>query len=76
MSNYKWVKESERYVDLRTDDFKSTSFLSVPLAILNPLLLKKLSENGMGYDFEGDTCELFATDRKFVTITAPLYEFI
>lgn len=75
MSNYKWVKESERYVDLRTENFISTSFLSFPAAVLNPLLLKKISENGIGYDFEGDTCELFSIDRNFVTITAPLYEF-
>ena len=75
MSNYKWVKESEKYVDLRTEEFRSTSFLSLPLAVLNPLLLNKLSENGIGYDFEGDTVELFAIDREIVTITAPLYEF-
>lgn len=75
MSNYKWVKESESYVDLRTEDFISTSFFSLPFAVLNPLLLNKLSENGIGYDFEGDTCELFAIDRNFVTITAPLYGF-
>ena len=75
MSNYKWVKESERYVDLRTEDFTSTSFFSLPLAMLNPLLLNKLSENGIGYDFEGDTCELYAIDRESVTITAPLYQF-
>lgn len=75
MSNYKWVKETERYVDLRTEDFTSTSFLSLPSAMLNPLLLNKLSENGIGYDFEGDTCELYAIDREIVTITAPLYQF-
>ncbi len=73
MSNYKWVKESERYVDLRTEDFISTSFFSLPLAMINPLLLDKLSKNGIDYDLQGDSCELSAIDSKIVTITAPLY---
>lgn len=75
MSNYKWVKESERYIDLRSEDFISTSFFSVPSALMNPLLQHELDDNGVDYCIDGESCELTAIDRRIVEITAPLYQF-
>ena len=75
MSNYKWVKESERYIDLRSEDFISTSFFSVPSALMNPLLRHELDDNGVDCCIDGESCELTAIDRRIVEITAPLYQF-
>lgn len=75
MSNYKWVKESERYIDLRSEDFISTSFFSVPSAVMNPLLRHELDDNGVDCCIDGESCELTAIDRRIVEITAPLYQF-
>ena len=81
MSNYKWVQMSEGCVELRKEDFSSISFLEVNLNSMNPLLLDKLDDNGIDAFIEGDGVfetpryVLNAIDRKFVTITAPLYEY-
>lgn len=81
MSNYKWVQMSEGCVELRKEDFSSISFLEVNLNSMNPLLLDKLDDNGVDAFIEGDGVfetpryVLKAIDRKFVTITAPLYEY-
>ena len=82
MSNYKWVKMDEGCVELRKEDFTAISFLEVNLNSLNPLLLDKLDDNGVDTViiagdgiFETSRYVLNAIDRKFVTITAPLYEF-
>lgn len=72
---------SEGYVELRKEDFSSISFLKVNLNSMNPLLLDKLNDNGIDTFIEGDGVfetpryVLNAIDRKFVTITAPLYEY-
>lgn len=81
MSNYKWVQMSEGCIELRKDDFSSISFLEVNLNSMNPLLLDKLDDNRVDAFIEGDGVfetpryVLNAIDRKFVTITAPLYEY-
>lgn len=81
MSNYKWVKMGEGFVELRKEDFSSISFLEINLNSMNPLLLDKLEDNGVYTFIQGDGVfetpryVLNAIDRKFVTITAPLYEF-
>ena len=79
MSNYKWVKMDNDYVQLRQEDFSSIS--SFKVNNIDPLLMKKLEENGVDSCLEGDDfledCRhvLSAIDRKSVTITAPLYEY-
>lgn len=81
MSNYKWVKMDEEYVELRKEDFELISFFKVNLNSMNSLLLDKLFENGVDTYIEGDGVSetqryvLDVIDRKVVTITAPLYEF-
>lgn len=81
MSNYKWVKMGEGCVELRKEDFSSISFFEVNLNSMNPLLRDKLDDNGVDTFIEGDGVwetpryVLNAIDRKFVTITAPLYEY-
>lgn len=79
MSNYKWVKMSDDYVELRKEDFSV-----IPRFLVNdidPILMKKLESNGINYELEGDRlfeeCRyvLSNIDNKFVSITAPLYEF-
>lgn len=47
MSNYKWVKMGEGFVELRKEDFSSISFWEVNLNSMNPLLLDKLDDNGV-----------------------------
>jgi len=79
MSNYKWVKMSDNYVELRKEDFSSVP--SFEVNEIDPILMKKLEENEIDHWVEGDgfleDCRyvLSAFDGKFVTITAPLYEF-
>ena len=79
MSNYKWVKLDDMYAELRKEDFSSVS--SFEVNEINPLLMKKLEENGIDSDLEGDgflePCRYVLTtfDTKIVEITAPLYEF-
>ena len=79
MSNYKWVKMSDEYVELRKKDFSSVPVFEVKE--IDPILREKLEENGIDHWIEGDgfleVCiyVLSAIDRKFVKITAPLYEF-
>lgn len=79
MSNYKWVKLDDMYAELRKEDFSSVS--SFEVNEINPLLMKKLEENGIDFDLEGDgfleSCKYVLTtfDTKIVEITAPLYEF-
>lgn len=79
MSNYKWVKMSDSYAELRQEDFSSVPRFEVK--DLDPILMKKLEENGIDSWIEGDEFlkqsryVLSFSDRKFVTITAPLYEF-
>lgn len=79
MSNYKWVKMSDNYVELRKEDFSSVP--SFEVNEINPILMKKLRENGIDSWIEDDVfsedCRyvLTAVDSKVVTITAPLYEF-
>lgn len=79
MSNYKWVKLSDTYVELRKEDFSSVS--SFEVNEVDSLLMKKLEENGIDYDLEGDgflepfRYALTLLDTKFVKVTAPLYEF-
>lgn len=79
MSNYKWVKMSDLYVELRQEDFSSVP--SFEVKDIDPILKKKLEENGINFEIEGDgvleQCRyvLSLSDGKFVTITAPLYEF-
>ena len=79
MSNYKWVKLDDMYAELRKEDFSSVS--SFEVNEINPLLMKKLEENGIDFDLEGDgffePCRYVLTtiDTKVVEITAPLYEF-
>lgn len=79
MSNYKWVQMSEGYIELRKEDFSSVP--SFEVNEIDPILMKKLEENEIDHWLEGDgfleDCRyvLNAIDRKFVTITAPLYEY-
>lgn len=79
MSNYKWVKMSDNYAELRQEDFSSVPRLEVN--DLDPFLMKKLEDNGINYWLDGDSIlgtqryVLERVDKKFVTITAPLYEF-
>ena len=79
MSNYKWVKMSDNYTELRKEDFSSVHGFEVNE--INPLIMKKLEENGIDYELEGDSflepCRYVLTtfDTKIVEITAPLYEF-
>lgn len=79
MSNYKWVKMSDNYIELRKEDFSSIP--SFEVNEIDPILMKKLDENAIYYLVEGDgfleACRyvLGIVDRKLVTITAPLYEF-
>ena len=79
MSNYKWVKMSDNYVELRKEDFSSVP--SFEVNEIDPILMKKLEENEIDHWLEGDgfleACQyvLSAIDRKFVTIIAPLYEY-
>lgn len=79
MSNYKWVKMSDNYVELRKEDFSSLPSFEVKK--IDPILMKRLKENGIDSEIEGDgfleLCRyvLNATGRKTITITAPLYEY-
>lgn len=79
MSNYKWVKLDDMYAELRKEDFSSVPRFEVNE--IDSLLMKKLEENGIDSDLEGDgflePCRyvLTADDTKVVEITAPLYEF-
>lgn len=79
MSNYKWVKMSDEYVQLRKEDF---SWLpNCQVNDIDPILMKKLEDNGIDSSVEGDgfleACSyvLSAVDQKVIMITAPLYEF-
>lgn len=73
MSNYKWVKMSDEYVELRKEDFSSVPVFEVKE--IDPILREKLEENGIDHWIEGDgfleACRyvLSAIDRKFVKIT-------
>lgn len=81
MSNYKWVKMSDNYAELRQEDFSSVPRLEVK--DLDPFLMEKLEDNGVDYWLDGDgflepcryVLEKVDDDKKFVSITAPLYEF-
>ncbi len=79
MSNYKWVKMSDSYAELRQEDFSSLP--SFEVNAIDPILMKKLEENGIDPWLEGDgfleKCRyvLSMDNRKYVTITAPLYEY-
>lgn len=80
MSNYKWVKMSDNYVELRKEDFSSLPSFEVKK--IDPILMKKLEENGIDSWMDGDgflesfRYVLNATDKKTFSITAPLYEYI
>lgn len=80
MSNYKWVKMSDSYTELRQEDFSSVP--SFEVNDIDPILEKKLEENGIdSWIIEGDVfleqyrSVLGISGRKSVAITAPLYEF-
>lgn len=79
MSNYKWVKMSENYVQLRQEDFSSIPIFEVN--DIDSLLLERLEANGVDNSLDCDgflqsySYILSAVDRKSVTITAPLYEY-
>ena len=79
MSNYKWVKMSDEYVQLRKEDFSQIP--SFKVNDIDPILMKKLEDNGIDSSLEGDgfleACSyvLSAIDQKVIKITAPLYEF-
>lgn len=78
MSNYKWVKMSDHYAELRKEDFSSVP--SFEVKEIDPILMEKLEENGIVSCLEGDGCfesckyRLSAIKTKLITITAPLYE--
>lgn len=75
MSNYKWVQESTQHIGLRSENFLiSTGFFSVPSASMNPLLKQELDDNGIDWYNNGESYELTAIDKRFVKITAPLYQ--
>lgn len=82
MSNYKWVKMDDGYVQLRKEDFGSIPRFAVNE--LDTILMEKLADNGIDSwgEWIEDDCSyesyqhvLSAMGRKVVTITAPLYEF-
>lgn len=79
MSNYKWVKMSDEYVQLRKEDFSWLPNFRVN--DIDPILMKKLEDNGIDSSVDGDgfleACSyvLSAVDQKVIKITAPLYEF-
>lgn len=78
MSNYKWVKMSDEYVQLRKEDFSQIP--SFEVNYIDTILMKKFKDNGIDSsvkreDFLEDcSYVLSAVDQKVIMITAPLYE--
>lgn len=78
MSNYKWVKMSDEYVQLRKEDFSQIP--SFEVNNIDTILMKKFEDNGIDSsvkreDFLEDcSYVLSAVDQKVIMITAPLYE--
>ncbi len=79
MSNCKWVRICEGYEVLRREDF--SSFPSFEVNLIDPILMKKLKENRIGFDTGGGSLlggyrdRLFSIEENYSVITAPLYEY-
>ena len=79
MSNYKWIRIFEGYEVLRREDF--SPFPSFEVKSIDPTLMKKLLENEIVFDIEGDGVledvryKLTSKNGKKIKITAPLYKY-